>query len=205
MFPDSKIAETLTLGSTKVAYVITYGLAPYFTQSLVDLVIKCSEYVIYFDEALNHVVQKGLMDIVVRFWNESCNQVQSRYLTSTFLGHLCSDDLLKHFKEGLSEKGLSISRLMQLSMDGPNVNWKFLNMLKTDISHNNTDHELLEIGSCGLHVVHGCFQTGHKASGWKIMSFLRSIYTLFKDSPARRADYSEITGSSLFPKKILSG
>lgn len=202
MFPDSKIAGSLALGSTKLAYFITYGLAPYFTQHLINSVKKCSEYVICFDEALNRVVQKGQMDIVVRFWNDTSNQVQARYLTSAFLGHSTADDLLKNFKESLQDKGLTLTKLIQVSMDGPNVNWKFLDQLKTDICHGDSDRQLLDIGSCGLHVVHGAFQNGHKASGWKVNSFLRSIYTLFKDSPARRADYVEITGSSLFPKKF---
>ena len=58
------------------------------------------------------------------------------------------------------------------------------------------------MGSCGLHVVHGAFQTGHKTSTWNINSVLRALYTLLKDSPARRADYIRITASSTFPKKL---
>ena len=46
------------------------------------------------------------------------------------------------------------------------------------------DTSLLEIGCCGLHVVHGEFQIGHKAVGWNMNSVLRSFYKLFHDSPA---------------------
>jgi len=62
--------------------------------------------------------------------------------------------------------------------------------------------ELINMDSCGLHAVHGAFQTGHRASGWNVNSGLRAMYGLFKDSPARRADYIAITGSKKFPKKF---
>jgi hypothetical protein len=54
---------------------------------------------------------------------------------------------------------------------------------------------LIEIGSCSLHVLHGSIQTGHTAAEWKINSFLQAIYRNFKDSPARRQDFFEITGT----------
>src|SRR3989442_1028683 len=59
-----------------------------------------------------------------------------------------------------------------------------------------------DMGSCGLHVIHGAFQTGHKAAGWTINEALRGLYGIFKDSPARRADYIAVTGCSVFPKKF---
>lgn len=86
-------------------------------------------------------------------------------------------------------------------MDGPNVNWSFLSRLKKEEEKTT---EMLELGSCGLHVLHGALQTGHKAAHWKINEFLRGLYWLFKDSPARRADFSNITGSKLFPKKFCT-
>lgn len=66
MFPDSSIAKNLSTGSTKIAYVVTHGLAPYFEQSLIRQIQTCSEFVICFDEALNQIVQREQMDLVVR-------------------------------------------------------------------------------------------------------------------------------------------
>ena len=91
---------------------------------------------------------------------------------------------------------------MQVSIDGPNVNWKFIELLEDDEDFTKNGKQLLELGSCGLHAVHGAFQTGHKAAEWNVNEVLRSFYYLFKDSPARRADYVDITGSSMFPKKV---
>ena len=54
-------------------------------------------------------------------------------------------------------------------MDGPKVNWKFYNDLEKDI-HSNHDVKLLNVGSCGLHKVHGCFKTAFEQSGWQMDS-----------------------------------
>jgi len=95
-----------------------------------------------------------------------------------------------------------LAKLTQVSMDGPSVNWKFLETLQTSLHPDAADPQLLGLGSCGLHVIHGTFQTGHKAADWTINEMLRGLYGLFKDSPARRADYMAVTGNKVFPKKF---
>ena len=53
-------------------------------------------------------------------------------------------------------------------MDGPNVNWKMLDLIVEDRNSNETYPNLLDVGSCSLHVVHGAFRTGMKLTGWGI-------------------------------------
>ena len=50
--------------------------------------------------------------------------------------------------------------------------------------------------------MHGAFQSGHKASGWEVNSYLRAACGVFKDNPARRADFHATTGCSTFPLKF---
>ena len=51
--------------------------------------------------------------------------------------------------------------MIMLSMDGPNVNWCVLSILNE--TRKDQEHaQLFETGSCGLHIVHGAFQTGVK-------------------------------------------
>ena len=126
--------------------------------------------------------------------------MSTRYFNSVFLGHGTARDLEVKFREGLS--GLVLAKLIQVSIYGPSVNWKFLETLQTSLHPDDTDPQLLDLGSCGLHVIHGAFQTGHKAADWAINDMLRGLYGLFKDSPARRADYMELTGNKVFPKKF---
>lgn len=188
--------------SYKVAYVVSYGLGPYFRSQLISALNGCSEYVICFDEALNKVVQHGQMDLVVHFWDDSSQRVSSRYLNSVFLGHAAASDLLINFIDCLQVMQVPLGKAIQISMDGSSVNWRFLDDLEKHICQHQEDRQLLEIGSCGLHVVHGTFQAGHSAAGWKINAVLRAMHGLFKDSPARRADFIALTGSNKFALKF---
>ena len=58
---------------------------------------------------------------------------------------------------------------------------------------------MLNIGSCSLHVVHGSFEKGAKESGWNLGNTLHFLWQIFHDTPARREDCIQITGSNLFP------
>ena len=62
---------------------------------------------------------------------------------------------------------------------------------------------MLCLGFCGLHVINGALQTGHKASKWNVQALLKSIYKLFKDSPARCADYTVLTESDIFLRSFV--
>lgn len=86
-------------------------------------------------------------------------------------------------------------------MDGPNVNWKFYSMLTDEAKREHNSH-MLNIGSCGLHILHGAFKDGAVASGWQLDRLFSSLHWLFQDSPARREDYTKVTGNSLFALKF---
>ena len=46
---------------------------------------------------------------------------------SARIGHSTTDNTLQHFQEGVLETDLDIciDKIVQVKMDGPNVNWKF--------------------------------------------------------------------------------
>ena len=54
--------------------------------------------------------------------------------------------------------------VLQLSMDGPSVNWKLMDHFKSEVGDSQKDPCILEIGSCGLHIVHGVFKSGFRGS-----------------------------------------
>lgn len=96
-----------------------------------------------------------------------------------------------------------MKRLLQLAMDGPNVNKKVFKDLTKYLSELHPDHpELLDLGVCPLHTVHNSFKTAIKATSWDLIEFLRAIYNVFKKSPARKADYTYYTKSKTFPLKF---
>lgn len=196
MFSDSVIAKKMTLSPKKASYMCVFGLGPYFSEQLLDMLKNIKNLVVCFDESLNKVSQKGQMDIVVRYFNEDKHRIESKYVLSVFLsGRPTAENILKHFLDGV--KTIGLKKIVQISMDGPNVNWKFYKLLKQELGEDNS---LLDIGSCGLHVIHGALQSGHKASGWTVNSFLTGLYWLFKNSPSRRSDF---TGLSIYLHPLL--
>ena len=46
--------------------------------------------------------------------------------------------------------------------------------------------------------------TGHQQTGWETYEVLKAMYNLFKDTPARRSLYMDITGDTVFPVKFTS-
>ena len=63
--------------------------------------------------------------------------------------------------------------------------------------------KLINIGSCGLHIVHTSFKNGVTASGWVIADVLSSLYYLFKDASARREDFQKTTQNSVMHLKFV--
>ena len=109
--------------------------------------------------------------------------------------------MLAHFQGILDQ--VHVPELVQISMDGPNVNWKFYGLLDEKIRDAHSV-SLLNVGSCGLHTVHNSFKAGAEATGWKVGSILSGIYYLFKDSPARREDFMTVTGNTRYPLKFVN-
>ena len=203
MFADSTIAKQFSCGEKKCAYFACFGVAPFLQQQLLDEIKKLESFVLLFDESLNKVTQSKQLDLHIRFWDTKCSSVQTRYVTSLFMGHATANDLLEKMTECLNSNKIDISKILQISMDGPNVNWKFHDLLQEHICEAGEDASaLISVGSCGLHVVHNAFKTGAQASEWNVEEVLSSLYWLFVDSPARKEDFTEITGSMVFPLKF---
>lgn len=200
IFTDSEIAKKMQLQRTKMGYVIVFGIAPYFKKQLMEDSKKSDFFTIGFDESLNKVAQKGQMDLTIRFYWDKKNQVRTRFLSSAFLGHSTAADILREFLNEVQD--LNLTKLLQISMDGPNVNVKFIRDLKDYLKETFSGPVLLNVGSCSLHSVNNAFKAGMKATKWNVVEFLRALYNLLKNVPARRADYSHLTGSSIFPLKF---
>ena len=67
---------------------------------------------------------KKQYDGYVQYWSNEQNLV-SVYCGSLFVGHCFSKDLLAHFLKFGEEMQWEPDLLLQLGMDGPNVNLKF--------------------------------------------------------------------------------
>lgn len=127
---------------------------------------------------------------------------QSPHATS----HLClwampGQDLQEKLLNAL--KPLPLQKIVQISMNGPNVNLKAFKGLQEHL-HKNYQVRCLDLGSCSLHTVHNAYKAGLTVSEWRLDVLLSSVSRLFLDAPARREDFVAVTGQSLFPLKFCA-
>ena len=127
MFPDSMVVSQFQLGPDKLKYFTNWGVAPYIRQLLLNELDSASFTAVSFDESLNKLTQTCQMDLIVRYWHEADQQVKVRYWDSKFLGHSAHQDLLSHFNQSIDK--IDLSKVVQISMDGPVVNLKFFEKL----------------------------------------------------------------------------
>ena len=93
----------------------------------------------------------------------------TRYFYSSFFGHVTVNDLQSSFTSLVNDQILS--KIVQVSMDGPNVNLKFLGLL-IDQLEIQFEKSLLDMGSWSQHTLHGAFQNGHKNAKWNVNTAL---------------------------------
>ena len=177
------------------------GLPPFFKSQLTDDLEKSDIHIFSFDESLSDVTQTSEMDLYVRYWDVNAGQVNSWYYGSSFLEHAAHKDLLKHFGE--ITKDLWPSKSYHISMDGPNVNLRFLKKF-SKLRAGDPVHSLADIDTFSLHSVHGRMNTGEIASKWGLKKIMKSAYAIMHDSPASREHYASVSGSKLYPLNFCS-
>ena len=69
------------------------------------------------------------MDIVVSYWDSSVQKSCVQYLTSKFLNYWSAENLNLCLNEALKE--LDVSRMIQLAMDGPHINWSLYDTISS--------------------------------------------------------------------------
>lgn len=106
------------------------------------------------------------------------------------MGHGSTKNIMDDFKRVHEELDI-VNNLMQLSVDGPNVNGAFLNTLENNLKEEDPDApSLLSIGGCVdfmYYMVH--IKRGHSKKDWDLDKILKAAHGISKDSPARRAVY----------------
>ena len=72
------------------------------------------------------------------------------------MGRSTDEDVLQTFLASISD--LDQSKIWQVASDSPNVNLLFLKIL-TELREQKELLSLVDIGRCGLHVIHNSFKT----------------------------------------------
>ena len=119
---------------------------------------KCSYYV-------NYVLAPFIKDLLAKdvrsspyfsvLFDESLNNILEQ----------SQMDIQYPLSESLT--GITLQKMYHLSMDRPYVNWNVFELLNAERCENEFP-SLINIGSCGLHVVHGAFKTGFQSVDWDL-------------------------------------
>ena len=94
-----------------------------------------------------------------------------KYLGSRFLGHSMNFDLFDQVTNAVNE--LNPNSILQISMDGPSLNFKFLQKVQ-DNRKANEQPLLVDTGGCGLHTIYGAFKASVQSNDWMLKEILNS-------------------------------
>ena len=95
------IAAAFACADKKVAYMTTFGIAPYLHQMQLKAINFETNFVLLFDESLNGPLQTKQLDVLVRYWRG--DTIASRHHTSYFLGHAKATDMLEKLRDSCSD------------------------------------------------------------------------------------------------------
>lgn len=203
MFPGNVVAENFTMSKSKVSYLISGGLGPYFRKDLCMKVSASPGYVIQYDETANSQVRKQC-DTLVRYWSEEKGQVVVHFLKATMFGHATGKCVANIILETLQETGyeLPLGKLLNLGSDGPNMNKTVWNKVNENVKSKGCPG-LLPFIPCNMHVVHNSFRKGLKVYGQEAEELAIDIFYLFRHSPCKREDFLEVETSLGFDEELF--
>ena len=116
------------------------------------------------------------------------------------MGCSTTDNVHETFQNEISE--VDESQVMQVSFDGPNVNLTFFKKYASTEEEKELD-PLMDLGTCGLHVVHSSMKAGAKVSEWELQKLLKAMWQFIHDTPAKQEMY-ENKESIDYPAKFFS-
>ena len=112
------------------------------------------------------------MDLTLRYWSTTHNEVWVTYYTSLFFGHAEAEKVLvKMYKQLLSD-GIPVDKL------ATNVNKAIFRKMNELITQDHPDFMgLIDLGSCSIHIIHNAFGKGIEQYGKGIDQLYRPLLT----------------------------
>ena len=120
------IADGFNVGRTKISYMLTGGLLPAYRKALLYDVRNSQGYFsLQYDETTQAKVKKQ-MDLLLRYWSPTHDEVWCRYYRSLFFTHADGKTVAAKIFTAMQKDGFPLERLVALGSDGPNVNKKHI-------------------------------------------------------------------------------
>ena len=153
--------------------------------------LKNTAFIFKFDELTTQQVKKQYYGYV-QYWSKCYNCIKMVYCGTIMVDICPSKKLLEYFLEFVNSVRLELKLMLQNGMNGPSVNLKFEDLLKSSPQMKCLDTTILSIGTFPLHVVHNAFRACINALKFSIDSFVTDVDFFLKLPAARRADYKHM-------------
>ena len=115
-----------------------------------------------FDESVYRISNRKELDVNLIYFDDA--KLKQCYIRSQFMVTATAAETLDGFKEVHCDLDY-VHNMIQISMDGPNVNWKMAEIANKHYKKQDPEAQsLLEMGICGLHVLDGAYKTAQSVS-----------------------------------------
>ena len=188
MFPGG-VPEGFSISPTKLSYLITEALAPFYKKQLLDE-IDDAYVVLEFDETSSESSKKELQTRV-QFWSKSTGKVENHFLEAYFIENGKADTIHKYLLQALNSSNISPQKVITLSMDGPPVNKKVFKLFNEHLKKSDSK-PLLDVGSCSIHFVHNGFLNGIDELTLDVSDYIVKVFYFFYHKDVRRSKYKAI-------------
>ncbi|XP_034248692.1 uncharacterized protein LOC117649763 [Thrips palmi] len=201
MFGCDKVPKDMSLGRTKVSYLITDALGPYFHKKMLDDAQKAPSFTMCFDETVNNKKVKELQ-CGLRFWSEEVKHIVFHHLESLFIGSATGVIVSDHLLQVLERACLCLQKFLMLSMDGPNVNKTVFRLVSEKVKEVR-GKGLMDAGSCNVHILHNSFLSGLEVFGEEVSHLVIAIYEYFDGFPSRVEEYKKSQLETKVPDHVF--
>ena len=119
MFPDSKIAEHYACARTKTTAFVTHAMAP-AADDAVSKACGSQPFSIMCDGG-NDQFEKKYFGIMVRYWDETCGKVVTRFLDMPVCNIATSQLLFNALEEVLMKRAIPWDNVIGFASDSASV------------------------------------------------------------------------------------
>jgi hypothetical protein len=208
-FPDSKIAQEMSLGRTKATQITRNVLGTCSENDIVTL-LRNNKFSLIIDESTDIASLKTLC-VCVRFFHPEMGKVLTLFwkLIQIFSGDepdkahegATADRLFNEIQSALSSSDIPLKNLVGFASDGCNTMFGRVNSVASKLISANPG---IIVQKCICHSLHLCASEACKCLPRLCEDLARNIYSFFKNSAKRQAMLKEFQiFCNVDPHKIL--
>ncbi|GBP33760.1 Target of rapamycin complex subunit lst8 [Eumeta japonica] len=209
IFPDSKIAQQITLKRTKATAIATAVIGE-TEKEVLAFKLKRSKFSAISDESTDISTQKSSC-IVLRFYDENSKQIVSKFWELSKIFDSSNPDLANEGATGknlfnaliksFQDANIPLTNLIGFAADGCSVMMGENNSVSSRLKEHCPGIIIIK---CVCHSAHLCASAACKELPRRCEDLAREIYSFFKSSSKRQCQFAEFQEFlNLKPHKML--